>query len=354
MDKTTANQIDHLLKSSGLFSNEEQTSNNISNLDFSEETILITGAAGSIGSELSKQLCSCSFKEIILIDIAESALFNLMQDTVFETVSRVKFLIIDITKKDDIEHLFETYKPTIIFHTAAYKHVPLMENNPLQAIRVNIFGTKLLADLAIRYNVKKFIFISTDKAVEPIGIMGISKRISEDYLSSLSTSNSTQFLMARFGNVFGSNGSVGVLFKNRIEKGESITITHKETSRYFISKQKACTLILQIAKSNYSESGLFTFDMGKPIKIIDLLERMKLFYNRKKVEIKFSKLRAGEKLHENLISPNEILEPTAIHDVLLVKKKEKIIFPSSYLENLSKLKASTSKEDIKAILRSYL
>ena len=354
MDTATENQIDKLLKASGLFPDIEKPAQNISNFDFSNETILVTGAAGSIGSELSKQLTRCKFKSLVLIDIAESPLHDLMNESEFENIPNVNFLILNITQKDALEHLFQTFKPTIIFHTAAYKHVPLMELNPLESIKVNIFGTQILADLAIKHKIKKFIFISTDKAVNPISVMGLSKRISEDYLFSLDKSNSTLFLTTRFGNIFGSNGSVVPLFKKRIETEQSITITHKAISRYFINKAKACQLILQIAKNDSDENKLFTFNMGNSIKITDLVERLITFCNKKQVEIKFSTLRAGEKLHEDLVSENEILLPTANKDIFIVKKRKNDVFPKTYLKNLSEITASMPNKDVKSILNSYL
>jgi FlaA1/EpsC-like NDP-sugar epimerase len=355
MDIATVKQIDELLKKSDLFPQfNNHCKSSLASHNFSNETVLITGAAGSIGFELSKQISQCPFKKLILIDIAESPLYNLMNELQFKKPDSVKFIIINITQKDCLKQLFETYKPTIVFHAAAYKHVPLMETNSFESIKVNIFGTKYLADLATVNNVKKFIFISTDKAVNPINVMGISKRISEDYLAFLSNSTSTLFLSTRFGNIFSSNGSVVPLFKKNIDSGKPIIVTSKETSRYFIDKAKACSLILKIASNNYKSSNLYTFNMGKPIKIINLLERLIIFCNNKNVEILFSKLRDGEKLHEDLVSQDEVLTPTNDKDILLVEKRKKIYFPLSYFENLSKITAFTSHDDIKAVLKQYL
>jgi len=354
MDTSSLDRIDALLKNSDLFPQFNKPKKDFLNYNFSNETILITGAAGSIGSELSKQISYCKFKKLILIDIAESPLYNLMNEPQFEKSNKVKFVITNICQKDCIQHLFETYKPTIVFHSAAYKHVPLMETNSFESVQVNIFGTKYLADFAVTHKVKKFIFISTDKAVNPINVMGISKRISEDYLAYLSKSSSTLFLTARFGNIFGSNGSVVPLFKKNIEAGRPIIVTNKETSRYFIDKTKACNLILKIALNHNKDSNLFTFNMGKPIKIINLVERFLVLCNTNDIEIIFSELRIGEKLHEDLISENETLQPTKDTDILLVKKKNNIHFPLSYLESLSKITAFTPHEDIKAILKTYL
>ena len=353
MDTANQNQIDHLLKTSGLFPETEKPSRSILDFNFSNETILITGAAGSIGSELAKQISQYQFKKLILIDMAESPLHDLINEPEFENRTNVTFLILNITQKESLEHLFLTFKPTIIFHAAAYKHVPLMELNPFESIKVNILATQTLADLAVINNVKKFIFISTDKAVNPISIMGISKRIAEDYLLSLPTSKSTLFISTRFGNIFGSNGSVVPLFKKRIETGKPVMITHKEISRYFIDKDKACELILQISQNDYTENALLTFNMGNSIKIIDLVERLILFCNKKQADLKFSTLRPGEKLNEDLVSENEILIPSEHKDILIVKKKTQSIFPINYLNRIAKISAFTPKAEIKAILDSY-
>ncbi|WP_147676912.1 UDP-N-acetylglucosamine 4,6-dehydratase [Algibacter pacificus] len=354
MNTATINQIDQLLKNSGLFPEEGIPTQNISNFNFSNETILITGAAGSIGSELSKQLINCQYKKLILIDIAESPLYHLINEPEFENASNIHFLILNITEKDAIQHLFETYKPTIILHAAAYKHVPLMEANPFESIKVNISGTKRLADLAHIHNVKKFIFISTDKAVNPKSVMGISKRIATDYLMSLSEKSQTRFLTTRFGNVLGSNGSVVPLFKKRIEMGKPLIITNKAISRYFINTQKACHLILELTNDNHEKSNLFTFNMGNPIKIIDLVERLILFCNKKDVDVQFSELRPGEKVYEDLFSDNETLLATTNKDILLVKKKQEHHFSLDFLERLFKINAFTPHHEVKAILKSYI
>ena len=353
MDTATQNQIDYLLKTSGLFPEIEKPSRTILEFDFKNETILITGAAGSIGSELAKQISKYSFKNLILIDIAESPLHDLINEPEFENRTNVNFLILNITQKESLEHLFLTLKPTVIFHAAAYKHVPLMELNPFESIKVNILATQILADLSVINGVKKFIYISTDKAVNPISIMGISKRIAEDYLLSLSTSKSTIFIATRFGNIFGSNGSVVPLFKKRIEIGEPVIITHKAISRYFINKEKACELILKISQNKYQENTLLTFNMGNSIKIIDLVERLTLFCNKKQVDLKFTTLRPGEKLHEDLVSENEILIPSEDKDILIVQKKTQSIFPINYLKRISEIKAFTPNKEVKALLDSY-
>ena len=354
MNITTINQIDELLKNSGLFPEKGIPAQKVSNFNFVNETILITGAAGSIGSALSKQLSKCQYKKLILVDVAESPLYDLINELEFDNTQNSHFLILNITEKDALQHLFETYKPTIILHAAAYKHVPLMEANPFESIKVNIFGTKLLADLAFTHKVKKFIFISTDKAVNPISVMGISKRIATDYLMSLSVKSNTCFITTRFGNVLGSNGSVVPLFKKRIETGKPVIITDKAISRYFINTQKACHLILKLTHDEHEKCNLFTFDMGNPIKITDLVERLILFCNKKDATVRFSELRPGEKVHEDLFSDNETLHATTHKAILLVSKKQENSLSPEFLEQLYQINAFTPHSDIKALLKSYV
>ena len=356
MNKATSNNIDQLLIDSGLFPALRKPKKPINNFDFSEETILITGAAGSIGSELSRQLVKSNFKKLILLDISESPLYDLIKDFEFEATDNIDFIILNITDEESIKRLFKTYKPSLVLHTAAYKHVPLMEDNPYEAVKLNILGTKYLADLSIEYAVKKFVFISTDKAVNPISVMGMSKHIAENYLRYLSTKSDTLFLTTRFGNILGSNGSVLPLFKKQIESGNSITVTNRTVSRYFISKHKAANLILKIAAFNNVESNTFTFNMGEPIKIIHLVERLLLLYktSEKDVEIKITELRPGEKLHEDIVSNNEILIPTPVKDILLVTKKNNAEIKKIDFTQLLKLYPNTLKTEIKSILNSYI
>lgn len=357
MNTSTANHIDDLLCDSGLFPFKKYDQKKLETYDFSKEVILISGAAGSIGSELSKQLMSCKFKKLILIDIAESPLYNLIKELEFEDTSKICFKLLDITDSIGLEAVFETYKPSLIFHTAAYKHVPLMEHNPYGAVKLNILGTKLIADLSFKFQVKKFVFISTDKAVNPIGIMGMSKRIGEKYLNFLNTKKRTVFQITRFGNILGSNGSVVPLLKKQLESGSPITITDSATSRYFISKIKACQLILCIASFDHTLSNTFTFNMGKPIRITHIVDRLVLFYKGtiENPEIKLTSLRSGEKLHEDIISNNEKLVPTSNQDILFILSKNK---PNSDKDiDFTKLKNVTpyiTNSKIKSILKSYI
>ncbi|MDD7885811.1 SDR family NAD(P)-dependent oxidoreductase [Flavivirga sp. 57AJ16] len=356
MNKSTPSNIDRLLIDSGLFPGKKTSKKLLNNFNFSNEIILITGAAGSIGNELSKQLLRCSFKKLILIDIAESPLYDLIKDMEFEDTSKVHFSLLNITKKQSLRQLFETYKPTLVFHAAAYKHVPLLEDNPYEAIELNIFGTKLLADLSVEYGTKKFVFISTDKAVNPISVMGMSKRIAENYLNYLSIKSKTRFSITRFGNILGSNGSVLTLFKKQIESSMPLTVTNKSMSRYFISKSKACTLILRVATFHSKENNIFTFNMGESIKIIDLAERLVLLYSNigKKIDIKMTELRPGEKLHEHIVSKHETLIPTDNKNILLVKSKNNFEPKQIDFTELANITPNIPHLEIKSILKKYV
>lgn len=356
MDKSTAENIDELIDSCDLFNLEYDQNRTFNYFDFSNETIMVTGAAGSIGSELSIQLAHCKFKNLILIDIAESPLYNLIKDLEFQNNLNIKFLLLNITDQESLKHLFENYKPTMIFHAAAYKHVPLMEQHPYQAIKVNILGTSFLADLSIIYNVKKFIFISTDKAVSPINIMGMTKRIGEKYLKQLNLKGKTFFSIARFGNIIGSNGSLLPLLRKQIDAGGPITITCKETSRYFISKEVACQHILKVSNFEQKEGDVFTFDMGNPIKIIDILERIFLLYKsaEKDIEIKYTGLRLGEKTHESIKYDYESLELTNEEKIFAVKTKEPLKNNQLNMQKFRSLNMLTPFSEIKLILSEYL
>lgn len=357
MHTSTAKIIDDLLSDSGLFPFMKPAPKANECFDFSNDIILITGAAGTIGSELATQLISSKFKTLILIDFAESPLYNLIKTLEFENTTNVVFKLLDITDEVAINHIFSLYNPTLIFHAAAYKHVPLMEENPYQAVSNNILGTKLLADLSLTYKIKKFVFISTDKAVKPINVMGISKRICEDYLNDLNTISETFFINTRFGNIMGSNGSVIPLLKTQLELGNDLTLTSESVSRYFIGKHKACKLILKISKTSKQSDNTFTFNMGNPIKIKDLVERLLVNYNEthKASKIKITELRVGEKLTEDLVTECEELVPTNIHDVYAIKTNPDQ--KSSSKINFNKIKSITAKdtpEYIKTLLLSYL
>lgn len=279
--------------------------------------ILITGSAGSIGSEMVRQIAKYSPAELILIDSAETPQHDirLMMAKQFPEI-KAETIVTTICSKSRMEHIFKTYLPDYVFHAAAYKHVPMMENNPCESIQNNVYGTKILADLAIKYGVKKFVMISTDKAVNPTNVMGCSKRICEIYVQSLNKAvkegivkGETQFVTTRFGNVLGSNGSVIPLFKKQIKAGGPVTVTDPRIIRYFMLIPEACKLVLEAGtKGNGGE--IFVFDMGKPVNIADMAQRMINLSGAKNVEIKYTGLRAGEKLYEEVLNEKESTKPS--------------------------------------------
>lgn len=286
--------------------------------------ILITGSAGSIGSEMVRQIAKYSPSELILIDSAETPQHDirLMMAKQFPEI-KAETIVTTICSKSRMEHIFKTYLPDYVFHAAAYKHVPMMENNPCESIQNNVYGTKILADLAIKYGVKKFVMISTDKAVNPTNVMGCSKRICEIYVQSLNKAvkegivkGETQFVTTRFGNVLGSNGSVIPLFKKQIKAGGPVTVTDPRIIRYFMLIPEACKLVLEAGtKGNGGE--IFVFDMGKPVKIADMAQRMINLSGAKNVEIKYTGLRAGEKLYEEVLNEKESTKPS-FHDKIRI------------------------------------
>lgn len=286
--------------------------------------ILITGSAGSIGSEMVRQIAKYSPAELILIDSAETPQHDirLMMAKQFPEI-KAETIVTSICSKSRMEHIFKTYLPDYVFHAAAYKHVPMMENNPCESIQNNVYGTKILADLAIKYGVKKFVMISTDKAVNPTNVMGCSKRICEIYVQSLNKAvkegivkGETQFVTTRFGNVLGSNGSVIPLFKKQIKAGGPVTVTDPRIIRYFMLIPEACKLVLEAGtKGNGGE--IFVFDMGKPVNIADMAQRMINLSGAKNVEIKYTGLRAGEKLYEEVLNEKESTKPS-FHDKIRI------------------------------------
>ena len=274
-------------------------------------TVLITGAAGSIGSEIVRQVASYKPANMILIDQAETPEHDirLMMARDYPDVPALT-IVTSISRKTRMDALFNKYHPDYVFHAAAYKHVPMMEDNPSEAVLNNIYGTKVIADLSVKYGVKKFVMVSTDKAVNPTNVMGCSKRICEIYVQSLNnTQTATQFITTRFGNVLGSNGSVIPLFKEQIKRGGPVTVTDENIVRFFMLIPEACKLVLEAGtKGNGGE--IFVFDMGKPVKIVDLAKRMIRLSGAKNVEIKFTGLRPGEKLYEEVLSDLEGTKPT--------------------------------------------
>jgi len=289
--------------------------------DLSTKVIFVTGAAGSIGSEIARQLYRCNLKHLILIDQAESTLYDLQQEFVQKESLNFTSEVADVRDKYRMQQLFEKYKPEIIFHAAAYKHVPLMEGNPYEAIRVNVSGTKLLADLAVANGVERFVMVSTDKAVNPTNVMGTTKRIAEMYTSCLSNKGKTKFITTRFGNVLGSNGSVIPLFKKQIEAGGPLTVTHKDITRYFMTIPEACQLVLEAGVMGKG-GEIYVFDMGASVKIYDVaLKMIQLsgFKFPEDIDIKISGLRPGEKLYEELLANNENTQPT-YHEKIMIAK----------------------------------
>ena len=355
MLEKTSERIQQLLHDSGLLPSTKKKNNIIpfAHYHFSEETILITGAAGSIGSGLVNQLLQASFKQLILIDHAESSLYYLIKELELQQNNNIHFLILDVRDNKSMISLFQTYKPTLIFHTAAYKHVSLMEDNPYEAVKLNVFATKMLADLAIEHRAKKFVFISTDKAVEPISVMGMTKFIAERHLDLLNSNTNTIFLTTRFGNIFGSNGSVVPTFIKQIEKGKPITLSNELATRYFIDKNKACCLILKVANMTELKGHTITFNMGEPIKILDLANALREIYNDK-TKIEITDLKIGEKIHESIVSENEILTATSDKDVFVILKKEKINNEIVDLSVLYNITPDTNVYEIKSLLRSYI
>ncbi len=291
----------------------------------SNKTVLITGAAGSIGSEIARQITSFSPKKIILLDQAETPLFHIdleMQEK-FKNAN-YEIVLGDIRNKERMERIFANFKPDHVYHAAAYKHVPMMENNPSESILTNVEGTKILADLSIRFEVEKFVMISTDKAVNPTSIMGASKRIAEIYTQSLNQLNKTKFITTRFGNVLGSSGSVIPLFKEQIEKGGPITITDPNITRYFMTIPEACRLVLE-AGAIGKGGEIFIFDMGKSVKIVDLAKKMIQLSGLtlgKDIQITYVGLRPGEKLYEELLNNKENTLPTHHPQIMIAKEIE--------------------------------
>jgi len=291
----------------------------------SEKTILVSGAAGSIGSGLVLELLRHHPKKIILLDQAESPLYDLEnQLRQLETQTKLEVVIADVCSLNRMQKIFDVFRPEIIFHAAAYKHVPMMENNPSEAIHTNILGTKHLVDLACQYQVEKFIFISTDKAVNPTNVMGASKRIAEMYAQFKNQSGSTKFITTRFGNVLGSNGSVIPLFQKQIENGGPVTVTDERITRFFMTIPEACQLVLEAF--TMGEGGeIFVFDMGESIKIIDLAKKMIQLSGlelNKDISIKITGMRPGEKLYEELLANEENTLPTHHPKILIAKTRE--------------------------------
>lgn len=298
-------------------------SNPIVRRDVNNKVIVVTGAAGSIGSEISRQLSNYSYKKLILIDQAESPLYDLQQE--IKDKKDIAFIVGDVRDYDRMEMIFKKYRPHKVFHAAAYKHVPLMEENPYEAIKINVEGTKNIVDLAVDFEAERFVMISTDKAVNPTNIMGASKRIAEMYVSCKSkTSKKTKFTTTRFGNVLGSNGSVIPLFKRQLLKGGPLTVTHKEITRYFMTIPEACQLVLE-AGTMGDGGEIYIFDMGKAIRIFDIAKKMIYLSGLRypeDIDIEITGLRPGEKLYEELLAKGENTQPTYHKKIMIASVQE--------------------------------
>ena len=319
-------KVEDLLERPEIQLNDEQIGSMLGH-----QTILITGAAGSIGSEIVRQVAKHKPRAIILLEIAESPLHDLYIEInpQFPDI-QIIHVIADVRDKEMIEPIFKEYRPDVVFHAAAYKHVPLMEEYPPQAILANVLGTKNVADMAVKYGVKRFVMVSTDKAVNPTNVMGASKRIAEIYVQSLylklaaDSSDCTKFITTRFGNVLGSNGSVVPYFKKQIANGGPITVTHPDIIRYFMTIPEASSLVLEAATLG-NGGEIFVFDMGQPVKIADLAKnmiRLAGFTPGKDIEIVYTGLRPGEKLYEELLNQKELTIPTENAKIMVAKVRK--------------------------------
>ena len=322
-----------------------------------DKVILITGAAGSIGSEIVRQVAQFNPQELVLIDQAETPLHDirLMMAKQWPDI-KAQTIVGDICMKERMEEIFAESRPDYVFHAAAYKHVPMMENNPGESIRNNVDGTRIIADLSVKYGVKKFVMVSTDKAVNPTNVMGCSKRICEIYVQSLDKAikdgkvkGVTQFVTTRFGNVLGSNGSVIPLFKEQIKHGGPVTVTHKDIVRYFMLIPEACKLVLE-AGTMGNGGEIFVFDMGNPVKIIDLAQRMIQLSGAKNIEIQITGLRDGEKLYEEVLNEKENTQPT-FHPKIKIAKVREYDYADACQQVNALVKASLTENDMEIVKR---
>lgn len=319
----------------------------------SKKTILVTGAAGSIGSEIVRQLSRFGTQNVVLIDQAETPVFHL-ENELRKNFGHMKFIAIlaDVTNMEKMEQIFAKYRPDVVFHAAAYKHVPLMEANPHEALRVNVGGTRIMVELSVKYGVKKFVMISSDKSVNPTNIMGASKRVCEMLVQTKSMKEGvkTQFVITRFGNVLGSNGSVIPLFKRQIEDGGPVTVTHPDITRYFMTIPEACQLVLE---AGFMGNGgeIFVFDMGKPVRITDLaINMIKLsgLEPDKDIKIEYTGLRPGEKLFEELLSSEEEILPTH-HEKIKIAKVDRKDYKTEVLHVIASLRNIYGLTDVEVV-----
>ncbi|WP_202912404.1 polysaccharide biosynthesis protein [Sphingobacterium olei] len=307
------------------------------------KVILVTGAAGSIGSELARQIAYSDCKRIILLDQAESALYDMQQEILQIAPTTSSYVVGNVRDRVFMQQVFDKYRPQMVFHAAAYKHVPLMEQNPYEAIRTNVCGTKNVADLAVQFGAEKFVMVSTDKAVNPTNVMGATKRIAEIYVSALNRQSATNFIVTRFGNVLGSNGSVIPLFEKQLKKGGPLTVTHPDITRYFMTIPEACQLV-QEAGVMGDGGEIFVFDMGQPVKIMDLAKRMirlKGYRYPEDIDIQITGLRPGEKTYEELLANDENTQKTHHEKIMIAKVNTEDVDVKKYkIEQLCALTCS--------------
>jgi FlaA1/EpsC-like NDP-sugar epimerase len=353
-----ANQIKQINIDDLLGREQIEINNPIVKREVAGKVVLVTGAAGSIGSEISRQLAAYGLQHLILVDQAESALYDLQQELHQRNCTNVVTIVADIRDRDRMEAIFKAYHPEKVFHAAAYKHVPLMEQSPYEAVRINILGTKIVADLAVAYQVERFVMISTDKAVNPTNVMGATKRVAEMYISCLSKQDTkTKFTTTRFGNVLGSNGSVIPLFKRQIENGGPLTVTHKDITRYFMTIPEACKLVLE-AGTMGNGGEIYIFDMGKSVKIYDMAKRMISLSGLQypdDIDIKITGLRPGEKLYEELLANGENTIKT-YHEKIMIAKTQEANQDNVFqlISELHTTKGNLNNEEVVQILKSLV
>ncbi len=352
-------KIEDLLERKPIDINNNEISDQIK-----DKVVLVSGAAGSIGSEIVWQVAAFNPKKLILLDQAETPLHHISLEILkCNTTAEIICIIADVRNYDSLERVFNDYKPNIVYHAAAYKHVPLMEMNPQQAIFTNVLGSKYMADLSLKYKAERFVMVSTDKAVNPSNVMGASKRIAEKYVQSLAqklkkeNNQTTKYITTRFGNVLGSNGSVVPLFTKQIENGGPITITHPDIIRYFMTIPEACQLVLE-AGSMGNGGEIYIFDMGKPVKIIDLATKMiKLagLEPKQDIEIKIVGLRPGEKLYEELLNDGSTTLPTHHEKIMIAQDvQEDHEFISNQIDELKSLSSAYLVIDTVATMKKIV
>ncbi|MEH6538364.1 MAG: nucleoside-diphosphate sugar epimerase/dehydratase [Psychroserpens sp.] len=325
--------------------------------EYENQIILITGAAGSIGSEIARKTTLYNYKKLILVDSAESPLYDLQQEFIQKGIQNFFVVIADVRDFRRMEQLFQLHKPKIVFHAAAYKHVPLMENNPNEAVSVNISGTRHMASLSVKHGVNKFVLISTDKAVNPTNVMGATKRIAELYVNCLQGKGNTKFIITRFGNVLGSNGSVIPLFKKQIENGGPLTVTHNDITRYFMTISEACQLVLEAATMG-NGGEIFVFDMGESVKIFDLAKNMIILSGLRypeDIDIKITGLRPGEKIYEELLADGENTRATYHEKIMIAKTKNlDALTISDKISNLCTVNSKSQNLEIVSLIKDIV